>query len=98
MCEPFLMPDVMAPKVHQNNRSYVSSADLPSDSEFSMVGGYTENPEKPQNCQNWGVGACSDNTVLQLSYDCLLPCTRTTPPPSPSHPNIVACNMEEGAQ
>ena len=25
--------------------------------EFSMVGGYTENPEKPQNCQNWVVGA-----------------------------------------
>ena len=23
-----------------------------------MVGGYTENPEKPQNCKNWGVGAC----------------------------------------
>ena len=31
VCEP-LMPDVMASKVHQNNRSYVSSADLPSDS------------------------------------------------------------------
>ena len=42
------MPDFMAPKVHQNNRSYVSLADLPSDSEFSMVGGYTENPEKLQ--------------------------------------------------
>ena len=27
--------------------------------EFSMVGGYTENIVKPQNCQNWGVGACS---------------------------------------
>ena len=22
--------------------------------EFSIVGGYTDNPEKPQNCQNWG--------------------------------------------
>ena len=31
VCEP-LMPDVVSPKVHQNNRSYVSSADLPSDS------------------------------------------------------------------
>ena len=31
VCKP-LMPDVMAPKAHQNNRSYVSSADLPSDS------------------------------------------------------------------
>ena len=51
MCEP-LMPDVVAPEMHQNNRSYVRSADLPSDSlreNFSMVGCYTENPEKPQN-------------------------------------------------
>ena len=31
VCEP-LMPDVVANKVHQNNCSYVSSADLPSDS------------------------------------------------------------------
>ena len=31
VCEP-LMPDVVAPKAHQNNHSYVSSADLPSDS------------------------------------------------------------------
>ena len=30
MCEP-LMPDVVAPKAHQNNCSYVNSADLPSD-------------------------------------------------------------------
>ena len=54
MCEP-LMPDVMAPEMHQNNRSYVRSADLPSDTlreNFSMVGCYTENPEKQQNCQN----------------------------------------------
>ena len=27
VCEP-LMADVVAPKVHQNNRSYVSSVDL----------------------------------------------------------------------
>ena len=40
VCEP----DVVAPKAHQ---SYVSSADLPSDS-------LRENPEKPQNCQKWG--------------------------------------------
>ena len=31
VCEP-LMPDVVSPKVHQNNCSYVSSADLTSDS------------------------------------------------------------------
>ena len=27
--------------------------------EFSMVGSNTENLEKPQNCQNWGVGTCA---------------------------------------
>ena len=27
--------------------------------EFSIVGGYTENPEKPLNGQNWGMGTCS---------------------------------------
>ena len=31
VCKP-LMPDVVSPKVHQNNCSYVSSVDLPSDS------------------------------------------------------------------
>ena len=31
VCEP-LMPDVASPKVHQNNCSYMSSVDLPSDS------------------------------------------------------------------
>ena len=56
LCKP-LMPDVVAPKTHSNNRSYVSSTDLPL--EFSMVGGYTENLKRPQNCQNWVVGACT---------------------------------------
>ena len=32
VCEP-LMPDVVSPKVHQNNRKYVSSADQPLDSQ-----------------------------------------------------------------
>ena len=27
--------------------------------EFSIVGGYTENLEKRQNCQNWGEGTCA---------------------------------------
>ena len=53
LCKP-LMPDVMAPKTHSNNRSYVSSTDLPS--EFSMVGGYTENLEKPQKLSKLGGG------------------------------------------
>ena len=40
--------------------------------EFSMVGGYTENPEKPQNRQNWGWAfaliwvLARNNTVPQL--------------------------------
>ena len=40
--------------------------------EFSMVGGYTENLEKPQNCQNWGVGACADMGTCPGQY-----CLRT---------------------
>ena len=36
VCEP-LMPDVMVPKAHQNNCSYVSSADLLSDSLYKNL-------------------------------------------------------------
>ena len=36
--------------------------------EFSRVGGYTENPEKPQNCQTWGVGACSGMGACSGQY------------------------------
>ena len=39
--------------------------------EFSMVGGYMENLEKPQNCQNWGVGTCSGqygNSLLSKQF------------------------------
>ena len=57
VCEP-LMPDVVAPKVHQNNRSYGGPTLGFTTRKFSRVDGYTENPEKPLNCQNWGVGAC----------------------------------------
>ena len=46
-----MMPDVVAHKAHQNNYSYLNSADLPLDSEFSMVGGYTENREN----HKWGL-------------------------------------------
>ena len=56
-----LMPNVAAPKAHQNNRSYVSSADLPSDSLRKNLTWWAVTQrtlEKPQNCQNWGMGAC----------------------------------------
>ena len=33
-----------------------------------MVGGYTENLEKPQKCQNWGVGACSGMGAYSGQY------------------------------
>ena len=60
--------DVVVAKVHQNNPSYVCELSGPTFGftmqEFSMVGGYTENPEEPQNCQNWGVALARDNTVL----------------------------------
>jgi len=36
--------------------------------EFSMVGGYTENLEKPQSCQNWGVGACTGMGACSGQY------------------------------
>ena len=58
MCET-LMSDVVAPEAHQND--WLGSADLLSIhyARISMVGGYTEDLKKPQNCQNWGVGACA---------------------------------------
>ena len=69
VCKP-LMPDVVSPKAHQNDHSYVSSADLPSNSlrKFSMVGVYAEYLEKPQNCQNWGVAAGLGIDTCQRQY------------------------------
>ena len=58
-----LMPDVMAPKVDQNNRSYVSSP-LDSMQEFSMEGGYMKNPKNKKKTVKIGVWALAqDNTV-----------------------------------
>ena len=36
--------------------------------EFNIVGGYTENPEKPLNGQNWGVGACTGMGACSGQY------------------------------
>ena len=67
VCEP-LMPDVVAPKVQ------LQLCDLSRPTfgftmrEFSMVGGYTENPKKSQNCQNWGVGAIRYRETAKWVY------------------------------
>ena len=61
--------------------------------EFSMVGGYTENLEKPQNGQNWGegggVGACSGqyginplDTENVHVYTCIIQLTHSCNPPT----------------
>ena len=56
----------------KRNCSYVSSADLPSDSICKNLAWWvvtrTENLEKPQNCQNWGVGACSGMGACSGQY------------------------------
>ena len=33
-----------------------------------MVGGYTEDLKKPQNCQNWRVGACETIWYATAAY------------------------------
>ena len=48
VCEP-LMPDAVASKMQSQLSTFGFTTQ-----EFSMVGGYTENLKKPQNCQNWG--------------------------------------------
>ena len=40
--------------------------------EISMVGGYTENPKKPQNGQNWGVGAYTGMGACSGQYSIYL--------------------------
>ena len=36
--------------------------------EFSMEGGYKKNPKKPQNCQNWCVGACPGQYSIVVCF------------------------------
>ena len=64
-----------APEAHQNDQSYVRELSGPIyfrfiTKEFSMEGGYTEDLINPQNCQNWGVGACP--YILQPEWFWLL--------------------------
>ena len=58
VCEP-LMPDVVVSKAQSQLCELSGSTYGFNTQEFSMVGGYMENLKKPQNCQNWGVAACS---------------------------------------
>ena len=60
VCEP-LMPDVVVSKVHQNNHSYVSSTDLPSDSLRKNLAWWavTQRISKTTKLSNWGVATCS---------------------------------------
>ena len=63
VCEP-LMPDVVAPEVQQNDRSYIRELSGPTfdplHKNFARwaVTRSTEYLKKSQDCQNWGVGAC----------------------------------------
>ena len=70
VCEP-LMPDVMLPKCIRTIAQLceVSGPTLGfTTQEFSIMGGYMENPEKPQNCQKWGVGACTGMGACSGQY------------------------------
>ena len=64
VCEP-LMPRCVA-----QNASELLQLSGPTfgftTREFSMVGSYTENPEKPQNCQNWGGGRLLGNLLGKI--------------------------------
>ena len=57
LCKP-LMPDVRNVTQSASEQLQLSGPTFRfTMREFSMVDGYTENLEKSQNCQNWGVGA-----------------------------------------
>ena len=58
---------------------------------FSMVGGYLKDFEKPQNCQNWGVGACMGMGTCPDSTLCgihLWP-SHTVTAVHPVHPEVL---------
>ena len=67
VCEP-LMPDVVASKAQSQLRELSVPTFGFTTQGFSMVGGYTGNLEKPQNCQNWRVGAWSSMGTCSGQY------------------------------
>ena len=67
VCEP-LMPDVVVSKVHQNNCSYVNSADLPSDSLHKNLAWWADTQRTSKNHKTVKIGGwalAQDNTVPQ---------------------------------
>ena len=76
VCEP-LMPNVVSPKVHQKNCSYVSSADVPSDSLRKNLAWWAVTRRTLQNYKTVKIGGWAlarvwvlvrDNTVLEKVY------------------------------
>ena len=59
VCET-LMLVVVVLEAHQNHRSYFRF----TMKQFSMVGGYTKDPRKALNCQNWGGWALARGWAL----------------------------------
>ena len=57
LCE-LLMPDIVAPKAHQNNRSYVNSVDLPLDSLCKVFAWWAVALSKSWVGACTGMGAC----------------------------------------
>ena len=72
VCKP-LMPDVVLPKVHQNNNMlYVSSVDLPSDSLQKNLAWWTvtqSTSKKHKTVKKWDVGACTSLGACPGQYN-----------------------------
>ena len=68
VCKP-LMPDVVAPKVHQNNRSYVSSVDLPLDSLRENLAGWAVTQRTLKNHKTVKIGGWALARVWALARD-----------------------------
>ena len=68
VCEP-LMPNVVSPKVHQNNSSYVNSADLPSDSLCENLVWWVVTRRTLQNHKTIKIGGWALAQVWALAWD-----------------------------
>ena len=68
VCKP-LMPYVVASKVHQNNHSYVSSADLPLDSLCKILGTWTVTRKTSKNHKTVKIGGWALAQISALAQD-----------------------------